>query len=257
MTLPQPTISILTGAELCTQPALERLAFQFRYRVFVEKLGWQALRREDRLETDAFDTDEAVHFIISIPKPQATTIATTTTTPPSSNSDDDLQTRIEVVAYSRLLPTTRPHLLSTVYPHLLNDPSITSTPPTGNHIWEWTRTTAIPQPTTKKNMADDVSGFGFAVNPVGRLLLLAVVEWAVSPVAHGRPERGALKALAVQCPPTLALALEPLGGRAEVLADPSVTEEKEEVVPMLVHVNERSPPTMRSVFGMTREERRF
>ncbi|MGO7163528.1 hypothetical protein ACCS78_30340 [Rhizobium johnstonii] len=60
--------------------AMEKI-WRFRHEQFVERLGWEALRRNDGLEIDQFDHDRALH--------------------------------------TRLLPTTEPHLSSDVYPQIM------------------------------------------------------------------------------------------------------------------------------------------
>ena len=83
-------------------------AFRLRYRVFVEERGWRALAKPDGREIDQFDNEHAVHMLY-----------------------------IEhgtVLGYQRMLPTTRPHLLSEVMPELCEGEH-----PVGAHIWEWIR----------------------------------------------------------------------------------------------------------------------
>ena len=69
-------------------PLMTRLA-RYRHRVFVETLGWQ-LQCRDALEWDQFDRDDTLYVI-------------------AQNSAGD------VIGTARLLPTTRPYLLS-VFP---------------------------------------------------------------------------------------------------------------------------------------------
>src|SRR5689334_7736283 len=95
-------------------PLLDHV-YRFRHRFFVDRLGWTALRRPDGREIDQFDTDACVHLV-----------------------------GVEggsVVSYTRLLPTTEPHLLSDVYPEMLQG----GTAPTGPDIWEWTRCAVAPE----------------------------------------------------------------------------------------------------------------
>jgi acyl-homoserine lactone synthase len=87
------------------------LAFKFRHAFFVEDLGWEALRKPDGREIDAFDTRDTVHII--------------------ELADDN------VVFYARLVPSLKPHLLSHVYPELLQGHE----EPTGPDIWEASRGT--------------------------------------------------------------------------------------------------------------------
>ena len=98
----------LTTAELMERPDLWRAVHKLRYEIFVEEMGWDALQRTDRLEIDQFDHDEAVHHLVI------------------RNG--------ELAGYQRMLPTTRPHLLTEVLQDLY-----VGTPPSGRNVWELTR----------------------------------------------------------------------------------------------------------------------
>lgn len=88
-------------------------AFRLRHRVFVEELGWEALRRPDGLEIDQFDGDHAVHMLAWDGR--------------------------RLVGYQRLLPTTRAYLLSEIYPHLCDGDL-----PRADSVYEWTRIAVDP-----------------------------------------------------------------------------------------------------------------
>lgn len=90
--------------------------WRFRHRHFVERFGWEAIRRSDGREIDQFDTDTAIHLVLK-------------------NQADEL------VGYTRLLPTLGPHLLRDVYPELLDGAEL----PTGEKIFEFTRCVAEPE----------------------------------------------------------------------------------------------------------------
>ncbi|KAH7064367.1 acyl-CoA N-acyltransferase [Paraphoma chrysanthemicola] len=203
---------ILTGAQLHAQPTLSHAIFSLRHKVFVDKLGWEAIRSPSGLETDAFDTDAAIHFVV-------------------------LTSNGEIAAYSRLLPTTQPHLLSDVYPELLRG----QTEQVGEDVWEWTRTTAIPLPVTHKTQHHAVSDLPFAINPAGRMLYLGIVEWAV---------KKDIKVLSLQCDPSFAGVIKGLGAGAEVVCKESVTKEGKRVVPMLMKIREGTVERMRACFGL-------
>jgi acyl homoserine lactone synthase len=85
----------------------------YRYRVFVEKLGWD-LNTENGLELDQFDRADTLYVI--------------------ARGDDD-----EVIGTARLLPTTRPYLLSEVFPQLLHGLRAPCSP----QIWELSRFAAV------------------------------------------------------------------------------------------------------------------
>jgi len=77
--------------------------YRLRHRIFVERQGWEALRRPDCRDVDAFDNDDATHLLLT---------------------DGD-----ELVGGSRLTPLDKPNLLQTVFSGLVqgtlpDDPSL-------------------------------------------------------------------------------------------------------------------------------------
>lgn len=118
--------------------AMEQV-WRLRHQVFVVEKGWTDLAKPDCREIDQFDTPHAVHFL-------------------AMEGD-------EVIGYSRLLPTTRPHLLSDVMPQLCEGER-----PRGADTWEWTR-----QAVARSHRAR-----GKAVNPVSIALLTGIVEWGLA-----------------------------------------------------------------------------
>jgi acyl-homoserine lactone synthase len=113
-------------------------AYRLRHTVFVEEMGWSNLRRPDGREIDQFDDGRALHMLYL---------------------DGD-----RLVGYQRMLPSMRPHLLSSVLPHLCDGDF-----PVGPHIWEWTRYCVTKEHRDR----------GRLLSPVGNLLLSAVVEWGL------------------------------------------------------------------------------
>jgi acyl-homoserine lactone synthase len=113
-------------------------AYRLRHTVFVEEMGWSNLRRPDGREIDQFDDGRALHMLYL---------------------DDD-----RLVGYQRMLPSMRPHLLSSVLPHLCDGDF-----PVGPHIWEWTRYCVTKEHRDR----------GRLLSPVGNLLLSAIVEWGL------------------------------------------------------------------------------
>lgn len=103
----------LTTQELMERPDLWEVVHRLRYKIFVEEMGWEDLRRPDGFERDQFDHDEAIHQIVI-------------------RGD-------EVAGYQRLLPTTRGHLLTEVLTDLFE-----GTPPSGPNIYELTRYAVAP-----------------------------------------------------------------------------------------------------------------
>lgn len=99
------------------EPANRRLLetmFADRKRLFVDLFGWDVPVVEDRFEIDQFDTADTVYII--------------------SADDDGIHE-----ASIRLMQTTRPHMLGSIFPHLCPGGV-----PTGATTWESTRL-CLPQ----------------------------------------------------------------------------------------------------------------
>ena len=101
-------LRIVYGRDAGLHPNLMSDVYRFRHRIFVDEKGWSDLRHSSGEERDQFDDEHTVHQILF---------------------QDD-----EVVGYQRLIPTIRPHLLTSVLSHLCADPT-----PCGPSIYEWTR----------------------------------------------------------------------------------------------------------------------
>ncbi len=99
------------SAEL-RQSLMNRMG-HYRHRVFVETLGWQ-MQCRDALEFDQFDREDTLYIV-------------------AQNENGD------VIGTARLLPTTRPYLLSEVFPNLLNG----LPPPRSPEVWELSRFAAM------------------------------------------------------------------------------------------------------------------
>lgn len=83
-------------------PLLEE-SFRLRHKIFVDLQGWDALRRVDGRDVDAFDTEDATHILVT--------------------------DKGELVGGSRVTPLNRPNLLQTVFNGLVHgdlpaDPSL-------------------------------------------------------------------------------------------------------------------------------------
>lgn len=87
--------------------------FNYRYQVFVEKLGWELDTRAN-WEEDEFDRPETVYVI--------------------AQSDEE-----KIIGCARLLPTSSEYLLEKVFPELLNGLAA----PKDSSIWELSRFTSI------------------------------------------------------------------------------------------------------------------
>ena len=130
-------IEVIEGVRPGESKLLDQ-AFRHRHRIFVEKKGWSALRKEDGREVDQFDTPATVHFIA-----------------PGRGPD-------EVAGYVRLNPTIGPHLLADIHAHLCARPYRRAP-----DVWEWSR----------YSVADNFRLDG-TYSDVASALLIAGLEWA-------------------------------------------------------------------------------
>lgn len=146
-------LTVVHGYEVNLFSDIMEQVWRFRHAHFVERLGWKEIERSDGREIDQFDSPKAVHLVLT---------------------DDK-----KVVGYTRLLPTTEPHLLSEIYPHLLDGRPLTRKPCT----YEFTRYCAA-----KGNIAL----FGPAL--LGNVLLAGVLEYCLS---------AGIKSLVLQANPRL------------------------------------------------------
>ena len=175
--------------------------YKFRHSFFVDGLKWEALRRSDGRDVDQFDVPGIVHIV---------------------GVDQG-----NVFSYSRLLPTTSPHLLDTIYPQMLEG----GKEPIGETIWEWTRCAVDPKRREGRKAAD----------PATTGMTLGVIEACI---ALG------IEALHVQTHPMLLTRLMELGFRCRPLALPSQLE-GQEVIPFLAHVSEATLRTARTILGVS------
>jgi acyl-homoserine lactone synthase len=113
-------------------------AYRLRHAVFVDEMSWEELRKPDGREIDKFDDGRALHMLYL---------------------QED-----QVLGYQRMLPTTRPHLLSEVMPELCEGER-----PVGPHVWEWTRY-CVARPHRER---------GRALSPIANSLLSGIVEWGL------------------------------------------------------------------------------
>jgi len=179
-------------------PELMMNIFRLRHQVFVENLNWEDLRRSDNLERDEFDHDGAIHVALV----------------------DDAK----VSAYSRLLPTIRPHLLSEIYPEIMQG----RIPPRGPHVWEWTRLCCSPESETKKSISI-------------RLMMVAVAELALALRAHK---------IIAQSDPIWIARLNRLGWNAKPLAIP-IAYGGSSIVPLEARVTPLTVETSRKRLGIS------
>jgi N-acyl-L-homoserine lactone synthetase len=108
-----------------------------RKRIFVDRLGWDLPSKGSWLEVDEFDNEDAV-YIMAV--------------------SEDGSSHLGSV---RLLPTARPHMLSTLFPDLCPAGA-----PAGEKIWEISRLVATPEGADGRNILR-----------VHRLLAMGIVEF--------------------------------------------------------------------------------
>ena len=111
-----------------------------RKRVFVDRFGWRLPAEGSWLEVDQFDNDEAVYLLA-------------------------LSNAGRHQGSVRLLPSSRPHMLSRLFSHLCPGGV-----PDGDDCWEISRLLASPAEESE----------GTAVLRIYRLLALALVEFAAA-----------------------------------------------------------------------------
>lgn len=131
-------LKIIKGKDVQQNLAYMQKAWSLRHEVFVEEKQWLDLEKPDKLEIDQFDNEHALHML--------------------AFKDDEL------VGYQRMLPTTQPYLLNSVYPQLCE-----LTLPNDPQIWEWTRF-AVKKPHRVR---------GRKLSPIANKLLSAIVEWGL------------------------------------------------------------------------------
>jgi acyl-homoserine lactone synthase len=107
-------VMLFSQSELLKNHDISEKVYRFRHHFFVDHLKWEALRKPDSREIDEFDDESAIHLV---------------------GIENDT-----VVSYTRLIPTTGPHLLRDIYPEILQGAPC----PTGPTIWEWTRCAVSP-----------------------------------------------------------------------------------------------------------------
>lgn len=162
-------IRVITGRDAHFHPELFDQLYCARHRVFVTRMGWMNLARPDGRERDQFDFDSALHFI---------------------GLEDD-----RIASYTRLLPTTGPHLMRDVYPELLDGAKAPSRP----DVYEWTRLFTDPTQASRQ------------LSKAGRELFVAIAEFC---------ETEGLTSLIAQSDPMWIPRLLQLGWEARPLALP-------------------------------------
>lgn len=163
-------MKIIWGSDTFRETDVMEKIWRFRHEQFVERLGWHEIRRPDGREIDQFDTFNAIHLAVIVEG--------------------------EVAAYSRLLPTTAPHLLSDVYPEVMAG----KTWPQGPDIYEWTRCIASDRILKRDGIA------------VSSLLIAGVMEFCLA---------AGIDRLVVETHPKLVGQMVATGWETDILAAPT------------------------------------
>jgi N-acyl-L-homoserine lactone synthetase len=140
-----------------------------RKQIFVDRLGWDLPARGSWLEVDEFDNEYAV-YIMTMSEPSGGHLGSV-----------------------RLLPTNRPHMLSTLFSGLCPEGA-----PAGDKVWEISRLVATPDGADGRNilrvhrlLALGILEFGLAngierftfVAESGRMPALLSIGWQVLPLS--------------------------------------------------------------------------
>jgi N-acyl-L-homoserine lactone synthetase len=104
--------TIEAGTQRELQTGVEAELAAYRYKVFVEHLGWDLPITQIGSERDQFDRPDTFYVVVK---------------------DDNER----ICGCARLLPTTHPYLLGSVFPHLMGDQPL----PASVDIWELSRYT--------------------------------------------------------------------------------------------------------------------
>jgi acyl-homoserine lactone synthase len=89
--------------------------YRVRHRIYAARRGWKAIRKPDGRDIDQFDTEDTIYFL-------------------------GLDDSGVVTSGLRLNPTTKPHLINTLFPHAVTFGPI----PVGDDIYEITRYFVVP-----------------------------------------------------------------------------------------------------------------
>ncbi|AYD00643.1 acyl-homoserine-lactone synthase [Neorhizobium sp. NCHU2750] len=166
-------LDIILGHQVERFATVMEKVWRFRHRCFVEELGWEGLRTIDGRERDAFDTADTIHLV--------------------------LREGHHLIGYSRLLPTTKPHLLSDPLAFLVPNGRYPKT----SSAFEWGRCAALRNMRSKDGiLASD-------------LLMTGVLEYAVS---------FGIEAFVIEATPLIIRMLQRRGYVLDFLGPPSLHE---------------------------------
>jgi N-acyl-L-homoserine lactone synthetase len=198
-------VTVITDRERCAWRDVLDSMYRDRKRVFVDRLGWKLDVVDGQFEIDEFDTASAVYLVVH---------------------DEAGRHQGSV----RLLPTTRPHILGTVFPHLC-----AGAVPTGEDVWEITRLCTAPELAQARPVREAISlaltEFALLagirqytlVTHLAYLSQLIAIGWACEPLGMPAADGGKMiGALAIDITPaTLPLLRAQIGIDSPVLNWPS------------------------------------
>jgi acyl-homoserine lactone synthase len=152
-------IHVITSANRHRYEAELLAHFRLRHEVYVVERNWKDLARLDGLERDQFDNQDAIYILAM---------------------DNG-----KVIGGSRLVPTTRPHLLSEVFPYLASVRGL----PRAVDIYEWTRMFVIKSRREGRTMGGQTRGMvicGVLEHCLGNGItgLTALIEMFWLPLFH-------------------------------------------------------------------------
>lgn len=106
-------MNVIAGKSEAFSETMFSAVANYRYKVFVETLGWE-LQTKNGEELDQFDRPDTVYVV---------------------SQDDDGR----VNGCARLLPTSRPYLLGDIFPQLMNGSPV----PCSDEVWELSRFASV------------------------------------------------------------------------------------------------------------------
>jgi N-acyl-L-homoserine lactone synthetase len=121
-------VTVITDRERLSYRDVLNSMHRDRKRVFVDRLGWKVNVVDGQYEIDQFDTPSAVYLVVH---------------------DDATDQHLGSV---RLLPTTRPHILGSMFPNLCE-----ADVPVGDDVWEITRLCTAPELTNARAVREAIS----------------------------------------------------------------------------------------------------
>ncbi len=191
-------ISIVTAANIRSFASEMEQAYRLRHQVFVTEMGWKDIERPDGREIDQFDDQHAVHMLAT--------------------------DRGEVLGYQRMLPTTRPYLLTEVLPQLCDGAGTAGPAHLGMDA-------LLRQAGASRR--------GRMLSPIGSALLTGIVEWGLA---------SGVDQIVIEMNPLWLLRLVQLHFRVTPLGIPQIVG-TQETVAVTAAFDERTLERLRTVRG--------